>query len=452
MAVTAIWSIKGRVESVIQYTANPEKTWNGNYGQAAQFHALENVMQYAADEMKTEKQLYVSGVNCSSDPAEATRQFYQTKKVWNKEGGIVCFHGYQSFKKGEVTPEVAHKVGIEVAERMWGDRFEVLVSSHLNTGTIHNHYCLNSISFADGLRYYDQKATYAKLRQISDEVCREYGLSVIEHPQGSKRHISEIIAEREGKPTQREAIRRDVDAAISCNTSTKYFYRTMESLGYVFERRGSFLRIRPDNGKKWFRLDTLGEGYTEEDIRERLEENFYQNRRQYFQPDRPQPFEKPKGLHALYIYYCYLLGELPKTKPPSKAAYDVMREDRAKLQKYSAQADLMGRQGIDTAEDLHAFTERINERHKELAMKRSKLRNKLRRMNDSKEMQPIKAEIGRLTDEMAEIRKDMRTCLDIAERHGVMEQVVNTIFEPEQREIQNNKNYSKRKEQVKGKE
>ncbi len=446
MAVTAIWSVKGKVENVVRYTSNPEKTWGGNYGQAVQFHALENVMQYTADEMKTEEQLYVSGVNCSSNPDEATKQFYKTKKVWNKEGGIVCFHGYQSFMKGEVSPEVAHKVGIELAKRMWGDRFEVLVSTHLNTGTLHNHFCLNSVSFADGLRYYDQKATYAKMRRISDAICQEYGLSVIDEPRGKRRHISEIIAEKEGKPTERGNIRRDIDIAIECNTSTKYFYRTMESLGYVFERRGSFLRIRPDNGKKWFRLEKLGEGYTETDIAERLEENFYANRRKFFQPYRPQALEKPKGLRALYLYYCYLLGALPKTKPQSKAAYDVMREDRKKLQKYSAQADLMGKHGIDTVEDLHAFTESINAKHKALAIERAKLRNKLRRMHNSEEMRPIKTQISKLTDEMSKIRRDMRTCLDIAERHGVVEFVVNTIFTPEQRE---NENSMRRKERVK---
>lgn len=445
MAVTAIWSVKGKVESVVRYTANPEKTWGGNYGQAAHFHALENVMQYTANEMKTEEQLYVSGVNCSSDPDVATQQFYKTKSVWNKKGGIVCFHGYQSFKTGETTPEIAHKVGIELAKRMWGDRFEVLVSTHLNTGTLHNHFCLNSVSFADGLRYYDQKATYAKLRQISDEVCREFGLSVIKSPKDRRKHISEIIAEKEGHPTQRGNIRRDIDAALECNISTKYFYRTMESLGYIFERRGRFLRIRPDNGNKWFRLDKLGEGYTEEDIIRRLEENFYANRRQFYQPYRPQAFEKPKGLRALYIYYCYLLGALPKTKPQSKAAYDIMREDRRKLQKYSAQADLMGRHGIDTVEDLQAFSASIHANHQALAEKRAKLRNKLRRMHDSEQMQPVKAEIGRLTDEMSKIRKDMRTCLDIAQRHNVVESVVNTIFSVEQRE---NENF-KRKEQVK---
>lgn len=447
MAVTAIWSVKGKVENVVRYTANPEKTWGGNYGHAAQFHTLETVMQYTADEMKTEEQLYVSGVNCSSNPDEATVQFYKTKKVWNKEGGIGCFHGYQSFKKGEVTPEVAHKAGIELAKRMWGDRFEVLISTHLNTGTLHNHFCLNSVSFADGLRYYDQKATYAKMREISDEICREYGLSVVANAQGKSRHISEIKDDGKGRPTGRSIIRHDMDFAIACNTSAKYFYRTMESLGYIFERRGRYLRIRPDNGMKWFRLDKLGEGYTEADILDRLEDNFYEGRRQFFHPHQPKPFEKPQGLRALYIYYCYLLGALPKTKPSSKAAYDVMREDRKKLRKYSEQADLMGKHSIDTVDDLHAFTDQINARHMELAMARRKLRNKLRWMHDAEQMRPIKEEISRLSDEMAKIRKDMRICMDIAERHGVVEAVVNTIFAPEQKK--NEKPQNKQEERNK---
>ena len=103
--------------------------------------------------MKTEKQLYVSGFICSSNPELAAKKFNLTKRNRNKEGGIVCFHGYQSFRPGEVTPELAHKIGVELAKRLWGDRFEVLVTTHLNTKAVHNHFCLNSVSFADGLRY-----------------------------------------------------------------------------------------------------------------------------------------------------------------------------------------------------------------------------------------------------------------------------------------------------------
>ena len=141
MAVTAIWDIKGRLDSVMRYAANPSKTWNEQYGKAASFHVLKQVMQYTADEMKTEKQYYVSGVNCDAAPKVAKEQFEKTKKVWGKEGGIICFHGYQSFAPGEVSPEVAHMIGIELAKRLWGDRFEVLVTTHLNTNSIQNHIC-----------------------------------------------------------------------------------------------------------------------------------------------------------------------------------------------------------------------------------------------------------------------------------------------------------------------
>ena len=141
MAVTAIWNVKDRLDNVIRYVAKSSKTWNGQYDRAAEYHALENVLQYTADQMKTEKQFYVSGINCEENPDRAKEQFEETKRNWEKEGGIVCFHGYQSFALGEVTPEVAHAIGIKLAEELWGDRFEVLVTTHLNTKAVQNHIC-----------------------------------------------------------------------------------------------------------------------------------------------------------------------------------------------------------------------------------------------------------------------------------------------------------------------
>ena len=138
MAVTAIWDVKEGLDRVICYVAKSSKTWNGQYASAAKYHALENVLQYTADQMKTEKQFYVSGINCEENPDQAKELFEKTKRNWEKEGGIVCFHGYQSFAPGEVTPEVAHAIGIELAKRLWGDRFEVLVTTHLNTKAVHD--------------------------------------------------------------------------------------------------------------------------------------------------------------------------------------------------------------------------------------------------------------------------------------------------------------------------
>ena len=103
----------------------------------------------------------------------------RTKRRFDKMGGIIGFHAFQSFAKGEVTPELAHKIGVELANELWGDRFEVVVTTHLNTNCIHNHFCLNSVSFKDGKKFYDTLESYALMRETSDRLCEEYKLSVI---------------------------------------------------------------------------------------------------------------------------------------------------------------------------------------------------------------------------------------------------------------------------------
>lgn len=204
----------------------------------------------------------------------------------------------------------------------------------------------------------------------------------------------------------------------------------MECLGYTLEYRGKYLRIRPDRGTKFFRLDKLGEGYTEQDIKDRLQENFLNPSRRDFAPFVPQKRPRATGLHALYLYYCYLLGELPKSRPNNKEMFEVMKEDLKKMEMYSKEADLLGGNHIETADDLSKYTERISAEFKSLAIERKKLRNTLRRMHDSQEMQPIKDKISGLSERMSKLRQNMKLCEDIAERSGVMESIVNTIEMP----------------------
>ena len=433
MAVTAIWDVKGRLDAVVRYITNPDKTKNDQCQQAATFHALDNIMQYTADEIKTEKQYYVSGVNCDANPRIAREQFCKTKRVWGKEGGIICFHGYQSFKPGEVSPEMAHALGIELAKRLWGDRFEILVATHLNTGAVHNHFVLNSVSFVDGLRYYDQKATYAMMREKSDALCREFGLSIVENPRrGSSRHIGEIKDAERGKYTIRGQICEDIDQAINETFSWKAFCNVLQSMGYVLEWRGSFYRIRPDQGKRFFRFDRLGEGYTVEDIRRRLNDRFYSLHNVEEAQSIPKRYNKAKGLHALFLHYQFLLGALPKQHPDlDRELYAELKNDRKRIQKYSDAAKLLGEYQIETAEQLHKHSVGISEEYQSLAIKRKKLRNRLGRMHDRASMQPIKAQITELTEQMGKLRKEMRTCEDIAARCDVVELIVNKIDFPE---------------------
>ena len=161
MAVCEIWDVRGRLDHPIDYAENPEKTANPKYTEA-DLQAMVDVMEYATNKDKTEQRYFVTGVNC--DPT--------------------------------VTPEQAHEVGVKLAEKMWGDRFQVIVATHLNTDCLHNHFVVNSVSFADGKHYHDNKANLRLLRQRSDELCREYALSVIEHPSGKKKPYALYQAEK----------------------------------------------------------------------------------------------------------------------------------------------------------------------------------------------------------------------------------------------------------------
>ena len=198
MAVCEIWDVRGRLDHPIDYAENPEKTINPKYTET-ELQALVDVMEYATNQYKTEKRYFVTGVNC--DPACARDEMMIAKQQWNDESEIVCYHGFQSFKHGEVTPEVAHEVGVKLAEKMWGDRFQVVVATHLNTECLHNHFVVNSVSFVDGKHYYDNKANLRLLRKRSDELCREYSLSVIEHPSGRKKPYALYQAEKQGLPS-----------------------------------------------------------------------------------------------------------------------------------------------------------------------------------------------------------------------------------------------------------
>ena len=436
MATTSLWQVSGAPAAVLKYAANPEKTDSG--AAADPQKQIGEVMRYTARDEKTDGRLLVTGVRCSPDPEKAAEEFMQTKRAWGKTGGVACFHGYQSFAKGEVTPEQAHEIGVEYAKRVWGDRFEVLVTTHIDKDShIHNHVVVNSVSVVDGKKYDNSHADRDRMMSISDEICREHGLSVIEKPKGRTRQYGEWLADQADRSTQRDEIRSAIDRALSQTWSFRDFCRIIENDGYVLERRGSFLRIRPDEGRKFFRLDRLGEGYTEDDIYERLKQNFHDRPR----PPRPtfvyRKREKAKGLYALYLHYMYLLGNLPESRPTSRETYVMMREDSKRLQMYSDESKLLAANRIVTAEDLAGYVASITSRYDNLSRRRAGLRNKLRHMTDSEAMRPIKDQIAALSDDMAKIRRERKLCEDVAARCEIVEYIADTIEKEHTPQTQN---------------
>ena len=358
MATTAIWKVKGNLGQVVNYAANPYKTTVA----PDEMQNLRDVMDYATQDYKTEEQRYVSGVNCA--PEIARDQMMMVKRQFGKEGGIIAFHGYQSFAPGEVTSEQAHEIGVELAQRLWGDKFQVVVATHLDREHIHNHFVLNSVSFVDGKKYNDCKSTYALMRQTSDQLCREHGLTVIEEPeQGRTMSYDTWEAQQKGKPTWYGQIRRDVDACIAHAFLFEHFLSNLKKQGYAV-KLGKYIAVRPPGKVRFVRLKTLGDDYTEEAIRERIRAHEPPPRRPAPRPALKQNYRiqrklrKLTGFRALYFHYLYLLGKLKKpTASPRRRRY--MTDEIIKFDRYVEQAKLLMKYRIDTWEQLSMLEEAV---------------------------------------------------------------------------------------------
>lgn len=449
MAVTSIWPIKGRVDRVINYARNPEKTTEASYEELASLHAVDDVVEYAANEMKTERRSYVSCLNCEEETA--AHQFIETKKLWqrisgrDKMGGRVCFHGYQSFKADEVTAEVAHEIGVKLAQELWGDRFEVVVATHCNTGHYHNHFVLNSVSFADGLKFDNTPADYARMREVSDRLCREYAISVIENPGGRGKHYAEWQAEQNGKPTHRGSIRADIDRAILASTTERDFIRVMTEMGYQFKTHGKggkplkYPGLKPPDADGYFRFHKLGVGYTLEEIKARILQNLRKQvpfseaerkpPRHYHL--RRKPRKKVTGLRALYFRYCYELHIIVKRPASVKRVSFLLREDIAKLDRLDAETRFLGKRHISTIGELTAYREQTTAEIDALTTQRRELRNRLKRLSregDAIAVDEVKGEISAISSRLKVLRREVVLCDGIAQRSGQVKEKLERLL------------------------
>lgn len=431
MATTAIWDIKGWIGDVLHYADNPEKTSNPDYMekvmetamQDASERGLINVLEYAAADYKTEQRFFVSGVNC--DHGIARQQMTMVKKQWHKEDGIVAFHGYQSFKSGEVSPELAHKIGVELAEKLWGDRFQVVVATHLNTKCIHNHFVLNSVSFADGKKYYDNKENYRLMRRTSDELCKANALSVIQNPQNKRQHYAEWQAEQQGARTWCSAIREDVDKAIIVSMTWSAFLRSLRENGYEVKTGVKHIAVRPPGKERFVRLRSLGEQYTEESIKQKILKQhvpprpYVQETKNVLQIKVRGDFKLSKitfkGLRALYFFYLRKIREAQR-QPEAPTSY-ALREDLRYAEQLNKQTLFLFKHKIDTMEQLSDYRQNAEAQIGRLLSERRELSNERRHTYTSPERREmINAALQKITVQLKSLRCDVRLCEAIAER------------------------------------
>ena len=464
MATTSIWRVKGWLGKVVIYAENPEKTANPKFYADRELNEqdgqqLSDVIRYAINSEKTQEMgsedgaplhRFVSGINCSPATASISSRALAVKKRFGKEDGTVAYHGYQSFAPGEATPELAHEIGVKLATRLWGDRYQVIVATHLDKENhLHNHFVVNTVSFADSIKYHRTRKDYHEMQTVSDELCREYGLSVIEQPQqGRGKQYGEWRAEQEQRPTWRGLIRADIDEAIRQAMTERQFFDALRKKGYAV-KVGKDISVRPPGKERFVRLmRNFGEDYSLDSIRRRI---LSQSR-----PERKKPEQKPEilrvrlignlkaarkltGFRALYVHYCYLLGIFPKNRPQQsrKRLHFLLREDLLKLDAITAETRLLIGHRIDTAEQLFCYRDKVSEKITALTEKRKQLYKAQRTAavkSDPEKTAEVKAQITALSKELAALRKEVVLCNSIAERSGVIQEKIKAVREDEQPE------------------
>jgi hypothetical protein len=387
------------------------------------------VIAYAADEDKTEQFFYTTGINCSVEFARD--QFNATKIRFGKTGGNVAYHAYQSFREGEVTPDEAHAIGVQLARELWGDRFQIVVATHVNTKCTHNHIVINSVSFKDGLKFHDCKDTYRQLKEASDRICLERGLSIVENPKGKGVNQYVYKMEKAGMPTRYNIARQAIDEAVSLSLNIEEFKYELRKRGYSyrFDPQRKYWTITPPGGRKPIRIHKLGDDYSRESIERRIYDNdpsvrTERLRQQYRQPNnynlrrRIDRIMGRSGLEKLYLRYCYELGYLPKYQQNPTKLHILLKEDLLKCDQYSEQAKLLSRYHVDTEKDLTDLMENIEGRIKVLSLDRDELRRTMRRVLPESEISDAKGRIKYLTAEIRELRHELKVCGDIQHRSG----------------------------------
>ena len=414
---------------------------------------LDNRIRYALNEAKTQRkengQVLQTAINCQLDTAY--RDMQETKRRWDKGSRPVQgYHIIHSFSPGEVTAEQAHRLSVELAERLLQGRFEAVVATHVDHGHIHAHIVFNSVSCTDGKMYRDNfKAYYRDIRGISNEISRENDLSVIE-PIGSGKPYAEWNAEKNGKPTVRGLIRQDIDAALDSAFTLQSFYEALQKRGYTVKRGANVKHtaIKPPGLDRFVRLDSLGNGYTEADIRERLNRSrtepepmtaapLYIPKARYKVKRRSPTYgkkQKLSGLRRLYLHYLYLLSP---PRPRRRPIPFPVRAEVGKLDQYKRQFALLQKYRINNESQLSMLADALQADIDSLVFSRRELYRRQRRGED------VSAEIKEISLALRPIRRELKCCQQVADR---IPQIQEHIRLDRQAEEQNKSEKTKPKE------
>ena len=357
MAVIKIKNIKTNLRAVINYGKNGDKTENG---------------------------ILVSSVNCSVQ--NCYEEMALTKKFFHKEDKILGYHIIQSFKGNEVSPAKANEIGKKLAEELWGDKYQVVVCTHINKENVHNHIILNSVSFVDGYKYHNSKAQIAFTKNASDRLCYENGLSIINTTKGNKEKEfrQKTIDNFNRTDDKMKKIIKDIDEAIKSVKKYSNFKLVLNAKGYdVIKDSGKYLTLKTPYYQRNVRIDRFfGDKYSVDGIKNRIyykskEElpplrNFKKlyNKRIYYQKVYTGPkinkfLLQTSSFYRLYVHYLYAFGKLPVKNEYKKLTPEYYKQKR-KNNMIFEELNFLARHPFNSIADVAEYKEKQNNKLPEL--------------------------------------------------------------------------------------
>ncbi|MCR4609902.1 MAG: relaxase/mobilization nuclease domain-containing protein [Eubacterium sp.] len=430
-----------------------------------------SVIRYVSD--KNEGLRFVTGINCT--PEGATKKMVYTRKMFGEKGNRVLWHGYQSFAPGESTPEQVHRMGVELAEKLWGDRFEVVVATHLDRAHLHNHMVINATSFIDGKKFNWDKE-YPRMQRMSDMIAVREGCSTLAI-NSEDMSMSDNPA-RKGY-TIEKVVREDIDTCIEISNSLEEWEELMRKKGYMIDNSRKYLRIYPYGHSKCIRVDRrFGDDYTHEGIERRILERVMDHPNTQFEdneseddrytlrppetelePGSESKFEKefdaeiereseaepgkdelsddeyvtalyhalkteesgdePKGIQVVYLRFIVGMGTFYKSHGRIARIHYLYREELIKLDKYIDESRYLIRNDISTEDELDVKYLEEKKALDTLKESRKDLQNMLRSAQ-ADERESIQEELQNINHMIREDRKNIRICESIKKRTGDM--------------------------------
>ena len=384
---------------------------------------LDAVINYAMNGEKTENGILVSAINCL--PQTAYSQMMLTKKAFHKEDGRLGYHIIQSFNGNEISPEKCNKIGIELAQQLWGDKYQVIVCTHTNKKNIHNHIVLNSVSFIDGSKYHNSNVEIALLRETNDDICKKHGLSIIKSTRANT--VSDIsksrIANYNRNSGKMELIKADIDEAIKEATKYQEFVDILAFKGYYIKKSSYYISVSTPYYNRNIRLArAFGEDYTFENIKTRIYQPTLYDRylkrtnnekvykvRIYDGIKINQEKLKTSSFYRLYVHYLYLLGKLP----PKIHYEERTKEYYKEIDKFNKLADEMSlicTYNLESKEDVQNLRMKYFEEVTPLKAEREKLRQLYKKATNEEDKTIIQSKIDIITEDINKINSKIQTC------------------------------------------